>query len=151
MFGGLPFLLYFLIGWVFYGPVILIERTTTRQSLSRSKALAQGSGGRVFGIVLAILLLDTAMYYILGNSLGVVFALFGVVQNGSFMETIGDLFSLKYEDIRPTSLDSLVMCIVYLGAETFTLPIYAIGITLLYYDLRIRKEGFDIEMRVHNS
>ena len=23
--------------------------------------------------------------------------------------------------------------------------------TLLYFDLRIRKEGFDIEMRVHNS
>ena len=23
--------------------------------------------------------------------------------------------------------------------------------TLLYFDLRIRKEGFDIEMQVHNS
>jgi hypothetical protein len=45
----------------------------------------------------------------------------------------------------------LIMYIVYLGAETFTLPIYAIGVTLLYFDLRIRKEGFDIEMRVHNS
>ena len=148
---SLPFLLYFLIGWIFYGPVILIESTTASQSLVRSKALAQGSGGRVLGIVLAILLLDTAMYYILGNSLGIVFALFGVVQNGSLMETIGDLLSLKYEDIRPTSLDSLIMCIVYLGAETVTLPIYAIGITLLYYDLRIRKEGFDIEMRARNA
>ena len=67
------------------------------------------------------------------------------------METIGDLFSLKYEDIRPTSLDSLIMCVVYLDAETVPLPIYGIGITLLYYDLRIRKEGFDIEMQVRNA
>ena len=151
MFFVLPFMLYFLIGWVFYGPVILTERTTASQSLARSRALTQGSGVRVLGIVFAILLFDTAMYYILGNSLGVIFALLGVVQNGSLMETIGDLLSLKYEDIRPTSLDSLIMCVVYLGAETVTLPIYGIGITLLYYDLRIRKEGFDIEMRIRNS
>ena len=146
-----PFVLYYLIGWVFYGPVILNEKWTTRQSLERSKALTQGSGGRVFGIVLAILLLDLAMYYILANSFGVVLALLGIVGDGGVMETIGDLFSLRYEDMRPTSLETLIMYIVYLGAETFTLPIYAIGVTLLYFDLRIRKEGFDIEMRVRNS
>lgn len=147
----LPFVLYYLIGWVFYGPVIFNEQWTSRQSLERSKALARGSGGRVFGIVLAILLLDFAMYYILGNSFGVVLALLGIVGDGSVIETIGDLFSLRYTDMRPTSLDTLIMYIVYLGAEAFTLPIYAIGVTLLYFDLRIRKEGFDIEMRVRNS
>lgn len=147
----LPFVLYYLIHWIFYGPVILNEKWTTGQFLERSKALTQGSGGRVLGIILAILLLDVAMYYILGNSFGVVLALLGIVGEGSVMETIGDLFSLRYEDIRPTSLETLIMYIVYLGAETFTLPIYAIGVTLLYFDLRIRKEGFDIEMRVRNS
>ena len=147
----LPFVLYYLIGWIFYGPVILNEKWTTRQSLEWSKMLVRGTWGRVFGIVVAILLLDTAMYYILGNSFGAVLALLGIVGDGSVMETIGDLFSLRYENIRPTSSDTLVMYIVYLGAETFTLPIYAIGVTLLYFDLRIRKEGFDIEMRVRNS
>lgn len=67
------------------------------------------------------------------------------------MEIIGNLLRLKYVDIRPTSLDSLVMYIVYLGWDAFTLPIYAIGITLLYYDLRIRKEGFDIETQIRGS
>lgn len=139
---SLPFVLYYLIGWVFYGPVTFNEKWTTRQSLERSKILVRGTWIRVFGIVVAILLLDLAMYYILGNSLGVVLALLEIVGDGSVTKTIGDLFSLRYEDIRPTSLDTLVMYIVYLGAETFTLPIYGIGITLLYYDLRIRKEGF---------
>ena len=148
---GSPFLLYFLIGWVFYGPVTFNEKWTTRQSLERSKILVRGTWVRVFGIVVAILLLYIAMDYILGNSLGVVLALLGIVGDGSVTETIGDLFSLRYADLRPTSFDTLVMYLIYLGAETFTLPIYAIGVTLLYFDLRIRKEGFDIEMQVHNS
>ena len=148
----LPFALYYLIHWIFYGPVIFNEKKwTTGQFLERSKILVRGTGGRVFGIVVAILLLDFAMYYILGNSFGVVLALFGIIGDGSVIETIDDLFSLRYEDMRPTSLETLIMYIVYLGAETFTLPIYAIGVTLFYFDLRIRKEGFDIEMRVRNS
>ena len=148
---SLPFLYAFYIVWVFYGPVILLEEMTSAQSFGRSRALVQGIWRRVFGIVLAILLLDLAMYYILGNSFGVVLALLGIVGDSSVMETIGDLLSLRYEDMRPTSLETLIMYIVYLGAETFTLPIYAIGVTLFYFDLRIRKEGFDIEMRVRNS
>ena len=148
---SLPFLYAFYIVWVFYGPVILLEKMTSAQSFGRSRDLVQGIWRRVFGIVLAIILLDLAMYYILGNSFGVVLALFGIIGDGSVMETIGDLFSLRYEDMRPTSLETLIMYIVYLGAETFTLPIYAIGVTLLYLDLRIRKEGFDIEMRARNS
>lgn len=147
-----PFLLYFLIGcWVFYGPVIFHEKWTASESLQRSRTLGHGSRGRVFGIVLAILLFQIGVGYILGNSLGVVLALFGIVGDGSVVETIGDLLAGEYTDMRPTSLDALIMYIVYLGAETFTLPIYGIGVTLLYFDLRIRKEGFDIEMQARNA
>ena len=148
----LPFVLYFLIGcWVFYGPVIFNEKRAASESLRRSRSLGQGSRRRVFGIVLAIALLQIAVDYILGNSLGIVLALFGIVGDGSVVETIGEVLSWKYADMRPTSLDALIMYIVYLSAETFTLPIYAIGVTLLYFDFRIRKEGFDIEMQVRNS
>ena len=148
---SLPFLSVFYISWVFYGPVILLEKFTAMEAFGRSRILVRGTWMRVCRIIFAILLLEIGVYYILGNSLGVVFALLGIVQEGSLMETIGDLLRLKYEDMRPTSLDSLIMYIVYLGAEAFALPIYAIGMTLFYYDLRIRKEGFDIEMRARNS
>ena len=147
----LPFLCFYLVSWVLYGPVVLLEASTAAQALGRSKILVQGTWRRVFGIVLAIILFTFAIDYILGNSFGVILALFGIVGEGSLMETIGDLLSLKYDGMRPTSLDVLIMYLVYLGAETFTLPIYAIGVTLLYFDLRIRKEEFDIEMQVHNS
>ncbi|MCY3744367.1 MAG: hypothetical protein OXH00_25410 [Candidatus Poribacteria bacterium] len=148
---SLPFLCVFYISWVFYGHAVLLERFRVRAAFGRSRILVRGTWMRVCSITLAILLLEIGIYYILGGSLGVVLALLGIVQEGSLMEMIGDLLRLKYIDIRPTSLDSLIMYIVYLGWDAFTLPIYAIGVTLLYFDLRIRKEGFDIEMRVRNS
>ena len=147
----LPFLCFYLVSWVVYGPVVLLEESTAGQAIGRSKILVRGTWRRVCGIVLAILLFIFAIDYILGNSFGVILALFGIVGEGSLIETISDLLSLKYEEMRPTSLDALVMYLVYRGVGTFTLPIHAISITLLYFDLRIRKEGFDIEMQVRNS
>ena len=148
---ALPLLCVFYVHWVFYGPVVLLEGFTVMEAFGRSWILVQGTWMRVCSITLAILLFQIGVYYILGGSLGVVLALLGVVEEGSLMTIIGDLLRLKYVDIRPTSLDSLIMYIVYLGWDAFTLPIYAIGVTLLYFDLRIRKEGFDIEMQVRNS
>lgn len=145
------FLSVFYVSWVFYGHAVLLEGFTVMEAFGRSRTLVRGTWMRVCSITLAILLLEIGIYYILGGSLGVIFALLGIVQEGSVMEIIGDLLRLKYVDIRPTSLDSLIMYIVYLGWDAFTLPIYAIGMTLLYFDLRIRKEGFDIEMQVRNS
>lgn len=147
----LLFLCVFYISWVFYGHAVLLEGFTVMEAFGRSRILVRGTWMRVCSITLAIFLLEISIYYILGGSLGVVFALLGILQEGSLMEVIGNLLRLKYVDIRPTSLDSLIMYIVYLGWDAFTLPIYAIGITLLYYDLRIRKEGFDLEMRVRSS
>ena len=152
---SIPLFLFFLsvfyIGWIFYGPAVCLEGSTILQAFGRSRTLVRGNWIHVFRITFAILLLEIGVYYILGNSLGIVLALLGLVQDGNITETIGDVLSLKYEDMRLTSLDSLIMYIVHLCAEAFTFPIYGIGITLLYYDLRIRKEGFDIEMRVRNA
>ena len=149
--GFLPFLCFYLISWVFYGPVVLLEEPIAVQALGRSKRLVRGTWRRVFGIVLAITLFYLAIYYILGSSVGVILALFGVVWDGSLMETVRSMFGMKYIFDRPTSVDTSIMYLVYLATETFTFPIYPIGVTLLYFDLRIRKEGFDLEMRARNS
>ena len=151
-FVSLPFLCFYLVSWVLYGPVVLNEEfTADQEALGRSKMLVQGTWGRVFGIVLALLLFCLAISYILGSSLGVVLALFGIVRDGSLMETVISLFGFEYIADRPTSMVSLIIYLIYRGAEAFTLPIYAIGVTLLYFDVRIRKEAFDIEMQLRNS
>ena len=48
---------------------------------------------------------------------------------------------------NPSGSHTLMTCINLL-LRTFTVPVWGIGITLLYFDLRIRKEGFDIETRM---
>lgn len=149
--GFFPFLCFFSVSWVFYGPVVLLEEPIAVQALGRSKRLVRGTWRRVFGIVLAIILFLLAIIYILGSSFGVILALFGVFRDGSLMETVTSLFGFKYISDRPTSVDTSIMYLVYLAVETFALPIYAIGVTLLYFDLRIRKEGFDLEMRARNT
>jgi len=35
--------------------------------------------------------------------------------------------------------------------SSLTMPIYGIGLTLFYYDARIRKEGFDVEWRLERT
>lgn len=147
---GMPLLGIFFVSWVFYGPVIFLEGFTAGQALGRSRALVRGTWRRVCRIIVAISLLEIGVFYILGNSFGIVLALLEIVGDGNLTETIGDLFSLKYIDMRPTSVDALIMSLVYLAVEAFTLPIYGIGVTLLYFDLRIRKEAFDIEMRAQS-
>ena len=47
-----------------------------------------------------------------------------------------------------TSLSYVLMFLISLGVDIFTMPIWVIGGTLLYFNQRIRKEGFDIEMMV---
>ena len=72
---------------------------------------------------------------------------------GSFLETVRwmSLWEL------PTNLEELrlsyaMMYLINLGVDTFTIPIWVIGCTLLYFDQRIRKEGFDIEtMATHQG
>jgi hypothetical protein len=45
----------------------------------------------------------------------------------------------------------MVMWWIYVIVGTLIFPIWVIGMTLLYFDLRIRKEGFDIEIQTNNS
>ena len=66
---------------------------------------------------------------------------------GNFRETVQwmALWGLptKLSELR---LSYTLMYLINLGIDTFVTPIWVIGCTLLYFDQRIRKEGFDIEM-----
>ena len=53
---------------------------------------------------------------------------------------IGGLFGALATAFSPYNYNTII--------DIFTMPILSIEITLLYFDQRIRKEGFDIEMMV---
>jgi len=99
---------------------IILEGKSAGESFSRSRELARGHKLRIIGTVLLTTFILSVIVLTLGAGIGAVATLLGV---GPHMAAaIGDIvFVLPY-------------------------PLLSVVGTLLYYDLRIRKEGFDIDV-----
>src|SRR5262249_41153494 len=107
--------------WIFIPQVIVLEGVTVGESLGRSWQLVSGSFWRVFGYGL------------------LVFVAYLVVQVG-----ITDAVALA---LSPLGVGGAIAGgLVSAAVSTLSLPFLFGAITLLYYDLRVRKEGFDLEL-----
>lgn len=147
---GIPFAIYMIIRWGLYTLPALFEETTTMRSLRRSSDLVRGTWWRVLGIILAIFLIILMIQFILSGTFNFVYFLItGIRQiQGT------NLFDTIYRFITSTPIIEvdwtayLIQSFVLSGINALIMPIASIGSTLLYFDLRIRKEAYDIEMRV---
>jgi hypothetical protein len=101
-------------------PVILVEGEKALPSLSRSRDLIKGFRGKAFCILLIVNLLQIVL-------MGGVDMIAGMI----FGESGGG-------PILKSALNNLL--------SIFLTPLGIIAAILLYYDMRIRKEGFDLEM-----
>ena len=148
---GIPFAIYFGFRWGLYTFPVLFEETTARNALRRSTELVKGTWWRVFGIMLAISLIALMIAFILQTSYAIIFSSLAGgtgAEDGNFLETLRLLF-------MPTPIDIgwvyyIIRTLGSLIIAGLTMPISVIGYALLYFDLRIRKEAFDIEMQVTN-
>ncbi|MGO8757873.1 MAG: hypothetical protein ACLQG3_07085 [Terracidiphilus sp.] len=106
-------------------PACVVEEMPARRAIKRSIDLSLGSRGRIF--VLGLLV------YAVRLILGILFG-FPIIA-----------LSVKHPG-HPLPVGwMIVQQIGVFLSNTFIGPIYATGLTLFYYDQRIRKEGFDIE------
>jgi len=111
--------------------------------------LVKGTWWRVCGIMIAIALIAFMIAFILQTSYAIIFyALAGAGETASpnFLQTLRRLFAPS-----PNQIGWGLYLIHALGTLIIgglTMPIGTIGSALLYFDLRIRKEAFDIEMQV---
>lgn len=107
--------------WTFAMPaIVMLEGAGASSSYDRSRALAKGYVGHVLGTLL--------MAWVI---VGVVFLGSGFVA-GAVVELAG--INERFVD----ALIAVVVCLIY--------PFISVVTTLLYYDLRIRQEGFDVQM-----
>ena len=144
------FAIYFLIRWLFYGMFILFEGSTVGTALRRSTELVEGTWWRVFGITVAIYSISLMIALVLLATCFFLVILTGIIDEAPFLEMISRMLSPPVSEMG--WLSYVILRFMVRSVFTFTtLPIWAIGPTLLYFDLRIRKEGFDIEMQVHSS
>ena len=145
-----PLAVYFIIRWRFYGMSVLFEEATAMKAFRRSSELVKGTWWRVFGISVAIYLLGLMVMAVLLGCWGIMLSLTGVIESTSVLRMVSRILAPRVNEVG--WLSCVLQNLIVASISTFsTLPIWGIGFTLLYLDLRIRKEGFDIEMRARNS
>ncbi|MGD0735039.1 MAG: hypothetical protein ABR976_07820 [Terracidiphilus sp.] len=105
-------------------PACVVQNLPARASLRRSIDLSTGGRARIF--VLAVLIGAIKL------------CLAGVTQVFVFISVF------KHRGQISTEM-SIISQVITFFTTTFLGPIWAAGITLFYYDQRVRKEGFDIE------
>ena len=106
-------------------PSCVVEDLTAKQSIQRSVHLSEGSRGRIF--VLGLLV------YAVRLMLGLLFGFPIIVLTVKHLGHPLPIGWMVFQQLGVFFSNALIG------------PIYAIGLTLFYYDQRIRKEGYDIE------
>jgi hypothetical protein len=115
--------------WALTVPVAVLEDKDLRDAVSRSAALTKGHRGRVFVIYLLFLVLVYAVYVVWEIP---IFAVIGVMSHGQKISTVP-----LWTQIAFPLGNFLSQCLVG--------PLMTIGLSLLYYDERVRKEAFDLQ------
>jgi hypothetical protein len=113
--------IYLAVSFVFVPQAVIIEQRSVTQALARSVRLVRGSWWRVLGVI-AILTIIVSIISGIGGS--IVGALLQVV---------------SFPEARAIVAGFSAIVMIFVG------PVQLVGNTLLYYDLRIRKEAFDLE------
>lgn len=145
-----PIPTYFVVRWLFVVEAVLLEKLPVGSSLKRSSQLVYGAWWRVFSIFISFFILSAAISIIFKVSVVCILVLTKVADPTDFMDIIR--WATREESIGSSNLPFYtIMTCTNLVVDTLTFPIEIIGSTLLYFDLRIRKEGFDIEIQTSNS
>lgn len=122
--------LFFVLSWALTVPVAVLEDTSFFESLRRSSDLTKGYRGRVFVIYFLFLILFYAV--IMAWEFPILFIVGTAVRNHHNVDSM-----LLWTRIAIPICTFLTSALVG--------PLMTIGLSLLYYDLRVRKEAFDLQ------
>ena len=137
----------FVTCWCFLAATVLVENKSIWDGFGRRPELLSRTWCRVIGTMCAIFLLHFSISFIFRIAFGILLTLTGLVDIQEFFETVQWLaFFQLPRNLTEFHLLNVLMHLINLGIDTITMPIWVIGGTLLYFDQRIRKEGFDIEV-----
>jgi hypothetical protein len=112
---------YLTASWIVAPIVIVVEGLGPIAALSRSWALCSGNRWRIIGIQALLFLLNIVLSALIGS----IFAIGG--QSGSGTTIV-------------------VQNLVNFASTIVWAPVEWLAFTVLYYDLRVRKEAFDLQL-----
>jgi hypothetical protein len=119
------------LAWSLVVPVTVIEGGGLRTSLRRSRFLTQGRRGRIFIIYILVVLLTWVVAVI-------------------FQTPFYSMLSWK-RIFHPAYVSSVGVIVSAIGNFLSTClvgPLLTIAFTLIYYDERVRREGFDLQLMI---
>ena len=132
---GLGFVLLFIpgvmlaVGLALAIPAVVLEpRSSASGALSRSWELTRGARWRIFGLGLTLLVLLYIPVVAITGLLAVVLP-----------RASGEAFG-------PASFSTVAAIAIGGVVQMFIYPLFYCVLTVTYYDLRVRKEGFDLEL-----
>jgi len=134
--GLLALLVHLWVRFAFAAPALMLERLTIRRALSRSWQVSAGSRWRVLGILLLTWVIASATSGVLQVPFSVVGQLLGTAIGGSS----GDAFTTTLV------VSTVVANLGGVLAAAVVSPFRAGVLSLLYIDLRIRREGLDVAL-----
>ncbi|NYH51707.1 hypothetical protein HNR06_001296 [Nocardiopsis arvandica] len=129
--GGIALAAWIYVRIYFAMPVVVLERLGVGASLARSWRLTQGSWWRVFGITLLAYLLIGLVGSLLSTPLSIVAVVPSFVAPGETWAAV---------------VSGAVIYVSEVLVSSITTP-FTVGVaTLLYVDLRMRREGLDLKL-----
>ncbi|MDQ5823930.1 MAG: hypothetical protein M3441_06910 [Chloroflexota bacterium] len=125
MFVTVLFYAYIFVRLTVIIPALMVENLGPMQALRRSWQLVQGYWWRTLALVLVLGILGAVI------SAGPAYLVIALVT----------LFTGSFDPVLTTAITGIVSVIT----EAFFIPLSLTCYTLYYFDLRVRKEGFDLE------
>ncbi len=123
-----PMALRVLVQYSLAIPALLLEKVDARQARVRSKLLTKGQFNRIF---------------VIGLLMTIVSWVVAMIAQGPFSVAV---VMLAAKHSPPPYWLRLLMNISGGVAGAFTAPLMLIALVLLYYDVRVRKEGYDLQL-----
>jgi hypothetical protein len=123
----------FLFWYMLSGQVVVVEGIGGTRAMARSKDLTSGFRGRVAGLFFLFLIISMILGGVIG-ALGYVLPTYEMVATPTGTKAI------------PNYTNNAIQVVVNFLVNTLVQTYNAVCMTLLYFDLRIRKEGFDLEL-----
>ena len=115
--------------WLVAPVIVVVEKMGPIAALGRAWGLSGGNRWRILGIQVLLVILNLVLSLLIGALFG------GLVAAGAQGGTPGQF-----------GVTSIVQSIVNLASTIIWAPVEWIAFTVLYYDLRVRKEAFDLQL-----
>ena len=114
---------YLYVAWTVAAPVLLLEDVRGRAALKRSRALVKGRWWPTLFVLILVGILTTVVQLL-------------------FLGLFAGVVSVSDNEVA----QAVAEAVAQIAGSALTTPLSAAVLTVLYFDLRVRKEGFDLEL-----